>query len=219
MIRGLLSTAAGLILVMQASTANAASIVTEWLDQALPYAQEVAWEPTVGSRFLATLHTAMYDAWTAYDPTAVGVVAGTTLKGQGGPNNEANKREAISHAAFTVLRVLAPQHRHALIEQMQALGYDPNADTPPAIVGRRAAAAVLANCRDDGANEVGNFADTTGYKPRMSGDRKSTRLNPSHEWISYAVFCLKKKKKNRPNLNTQTKLHEIIFNNNITTNT
>src|SRR5438105_7073745 len=26
-------------------------------------------------------------------------------------------------------------------------------------------------------------------------DRKITRLNSSHEWISYAVFCLKKKKK------------------------
>src|SRR5207247_8809246 len=26
-------------------------------------------------------------------------------------------------------------------------------------------------------------------------DRKSTRLNSSHEWISYAVFCLKKKTK------------------------
>src|SRR5690606_39701565 len=29
-------------------------------------------------------------------------------------------------------------------------------------------------------------------------DRKSTRLNSSHVKISYAVFCLKKKKKNRP---------------------
>src|SRR5437879_9669584 len=28
-------------------------------------------------------------------------------------------------------------------------------------------------------------------------DRKSTRLNSSHRCISYAVFCLKKKKKNR----------------------
>src|SRR5438105_11953114 len=27
----------------------------------------------------------------------------------------------------------------------------------------------------------------------VAGDRKSTRLNSSHEWISYAVFCLKKK--------------------------
>src|SRR3712207_8434868 len=32
---------------------------------------------------------------------------------------------------------------------------------------------------------------------RPSRDRKSTRLNSSHANISYAVFCLKKKKKNR----------------------
>src|SRR2546426_5568044 len=31
-------------------------------------------------------------------------------------------------------------------------------------------------------------------------DRKSTRLNSSHLVISYAVFCLKKKKKNETNL-------------------
>src|SRR5947208_5671545 len=30
-------------------------------------------------------------------------------------------------------------------------------------------------------------------------DRKSTRLNSSHQIISYAVFCLKKKKKNNNN--------------------
>jgi hypothetical protein len=207
MIRGLLSIAMGLILVMKASTANAASIVTEWLDQALPYAQEVAWEPTVGSRFLATLHTAIYDAWTAYDPTAVGVVSGTALKGQGGPNNEANKREAISHAAFTVLQALAPQHRHALIEQMQALGYDPDADTPPAKVGRRAAAAVLANCRDDGANEAGNFADTTGYKPRISGAPDAWRpiesfgrrqLPTTPQWSRVMPFALTRADQFRP---------------------
>ena len=33
------------------------------------------------------------------------------------------------------------------------------------------------------------------WSPRPAADRKSTRLNSSHEWISYAVFCLKKKKK------------------------
>src|SRR2546422_5536004 len=31
--------------------------------------------------------------------------------------------------------------------------------------------------------------------PRGGVDRKSTRLNSSHGYISYAVFCLKKKKK------------------------
>src|SRR3712207_7301646 len=34
-------------------------------------------------------------------------------------------------------------------------------------------------------------------------DRKSTRLNSSHANISYAVFCLKKKKKNTVITNTQ----------------
>src|SRR5258708_26846062 len=41
-----------------------------------------------------------------------------------------------------------------------------------------------------------------GYHDHISKDRKSTRLNSSHQIISYAVFCLKKKKKytrNRPN--------------------
>src|SRR2546422_4078610 len=32
-------------------------------------------------------------------------------------------------------------------------------------------------------------------KKSIVGDRKSTRLNSSHGYISYAVFCLKKKKK------------------------
>src|SRR5207247_6072735 len=34
----------------------------------------------------------------------------------------------------------------------------------------------------------------TGFGGIEERDRKSTRLNSSHEWISYAVFCLKKKK-------------------------
>src|SRR5256886_11401998 len=33
-----------------------------------------------------------------------------------------------------------------------------------------------------------------GHRGRAKGDRKSTRLNSSHSQISYAVFCLKKKK-------------------------
>src|SRR5205809_6123598 len=34
-----------------------------------------------------------------------------------------------------------------------------------------------------------------GVGPVSGSDRKSTRLNSSHGYISYAVFCLKKKKK------------------------
>src|SRR5438105_12692832 len=45
-----------------------------------------------------------------------------------------------------------------------------------------------------GARASGDASPGTGGG-NWDGDRKSTRLNSSHEWISYAVFCLKKKKK------------------------
>src|SRR5439155_19365067 len=42
------------------------------------------------------------------------------------------------------------------------------------------------------------FSRRSSWGPRCgSADRKSTRLNSSHVAISYAVFCLKKKKKTR----------------------
>src|SRR5574340_1335462 len=41
------------------------------------------------------------------------------------------------------------------------------------------------------------FRGTLWVASRVSRDRKSTRLNSSHQKISYAVFCLKKKKKRK----------------------
>src|SRR5437660_5648272 len=46
---------------------------------------------------------------------------------------------------------------------------------------------------------------------RDNGDRKSTRLNSSHVAISYAVFCLKKKKKDTKR-NKHTNRHTIQHN-------
>src|SRR5207249_11535794 len=50
-----------------------------------------------------------------------------------------------------------------------------------------------------GALMAHGLVEATGYShfrynPKMGEDRKSTRLNSSHVSISYAVFCLKKKK-------------------------
>src|SRR5438445_4893369 len=39
------------------------------------------------------------------------------------------------------------------------------------------------------------YFGTSDYRGQGESDRKSTRLNSSHANISYAVFCLKKKKK------------------------
>src|SRR5690349_24152221 len=67
----------------------------------------------------------------------------------------------------------------------------------------------LFRSRDDGAGDDGAGDDRAddrrdaadddgrpGARGAPAGDRKSTRLNSSHVEISYAVFCLKKKKKN-----------------------
>src|SRR5207244_11457829 len=54
----------------------------------------------------------------------------------------------------------------------------------------------------DYSNEVGSASKAWLHKNELRSklkkgilDRKSTRLNSSHQIISYAVFCLKKKKK------------------------
>src|SRR3989440_3363598 len=48
-------------------------------------------------------------------------------------------------------------------------------------------------------------APDDGSSARRMGDRdrKSTRLNSSHDQISYAVFCLKKKKKKKEEINKE----------------
>src|SRR2546422_1277884 len=46
-------------------------------------------------------------------------------------------------------------------------------------------------------------------KEFVERDRKSTRLNSSHGYISYAVFCLKKKKKKTNTKDTYNYIHPI----------
>src|SRR2546430_9817927 len=60
---------------------------------------------------------------------------------------------------------------------------------PEAIAAYREAMALIEGVR---AHVAGGEAEQLGYLQ----DRKSTRLNSSHSQISYAVFCLKKKKRN-----------------------
>src|SRR5205085_12191829 len=69
-------------------------------------------------------------------------------------------------------------------EPMSVPRYLPESIGPPdtAIVGMSTLAAPISSAGVD----IPTIA--------VSGDRKSTRLNSSHSQISYAVFCLKKKK-------------------------
>src|SRR5690349_23679316 len=55
-----------------------------------------------------------------------------------------------------------------------------------------------------GQGDVRISRERAGHAPVLARDRKSTRLNSSHVEISYAVFCLKKKKKKIKNILTPT---------------
>src|SRR2546422_6671410 len=54
---------------------------------------------------------------------------------------------------------------------------------------------VKADVRDHEQARHGFLQSAYGALNESRADRKSTRLNSSHGYISYAVFCLKKKKK------------------------
>ena len=54
--------------------------VLRWSEQTLAAIRALKTGPTINARALAIVHTAMYDAWSAYDPVAVGTRLGGTLR-------------------------------------------------------------------------------------------------------------------------------------------
>ena len=138
--------------------------------------------PTITSRALAVLHTAIYDAWAAYDATAVPTLVNGNVRQPADQRTPENKKEAISYAAFRVLQNLFPQGtRYPFIEapnsagkmadfkgQMAAYLYKTDGSTPtvPAQIGDRAAAAVIADRANDGAYQGNGYVDPTNtYQP------------------------------------------------------
>src|SRR5690606_39489614 len=75
----------------------------------------------------------------------------------------------------------------------------PGKETRPLDVGERSSPSVQAVVLQPGSDfslpVVGQLCRLWQATPQGGLDRKSTRLNSSHVKISYAVFCLKKKKK------------------------
>src|SRR2546422_5555901 len=71
--------------------------------------------------------------------------------------------------------------------------------TAPRPDGRQAARAMRLALADGHVDptDVGYINAHGSSTPLNDADRKSTRLNSSHGYISYAVFCLKKKKRTK----------------------
>jgi hypothetical protein len=132
--------------------------------------------PTVASRAYGIVHTAMFDAWAAYDPTALSTQLGDSLQRPVNENTLVNKNEAVSYAAYRVLTELFPTQVGLFNEAMKALGFDAanvTADTStPVGIGNVSAEALMQFRRNDGSNQLGNlnstgvpYSDYTGYQP------------------------------------------------------
>jgi hypothetical protein len=126
--------------------------------------------PTVASRAYAMMHTAMFDAWSAFDANAVTVsfdLEGDNVKPGFGTDEQ--KIKAMSFAAITVLRDVFPGQEDLYQTIMDRLNL-PSADdgSLEAQIGIDAAEDLLALRATDGSNQAGGYADTTGYTPLNS---------------------------------------------------
>ena len=109
--------------------AQAATLVTDWNADTLEAIRITHPGPPMVSRMLAMTNTAMYDAWAAYDNRAVGTELGGELRRPAAQRTDANRRKAMSYAAYRVLVDLFPTQKPAFDARMASLGYDPTDTT------------------------------------------------------------------------------------------
>ena len=132
--------------------------------------------PPQVARSIAIVHTAMFDAWSAYDAVAKPLHRSTPRK-PAAQHTMANRRKAISQAAYRCLidqfppEIYQPPFRAdyelMLTRQLAQDGIVIGGPTPaPVDVGNQAADDVLAYRHNDNANQANRYADTTGYAPQ-----------------------------------------------------
>ena len=103
-----------------AGAAAGDSVVLAWNQQVLDTIVRSKLSPTVAARALAVVHTAVYDAWAAYDPVAVGTRLGGTLRQPATERTVDNKNKAVSFAAYAALVDLFPADQARYVQQMSA---------------------------------------------------------------------------------------------------
>ena len=151
------------------------NVVLRWDEELLQAirANPAGTGPTITARALGVAHTAMFDAWAAYDARAVGTRYGGTLRRPVTERTLENKNKAISFAAYAALVDLFPSRQEDFALQMKELGYatDGSDLSTPAKIGQLVARAVTDFRHKDGSNQLGGYADTTGYQPVNTPDQ------------------------------------------------
>lgn len=151
------------------------NVVLQWNAAALQAIRDTKPGPPQAARSLAVVHTAIFDAWAAYDAVAVGTRLGDALRRPEAERTAGRKSAAISYAAHRALVDQFPAREADFDALLVELGYDPEESTTdrsrPEGIGNVAAAAVLAFRHNDGSNQLGTlsggvpYGDYTGYAP------------------------------------------------------
>jgi hypothetical protein len=122
--------------------------------------------PTIISRNMVVVVTAMYDAWAAYDERAVGTRLGSSLRRPAAERTDANKAKAIAYATYRALLFVHPEDADWIRSEMKRMGHDPDDGSKdpatPQGVGNLAAQAVVDYRRHDGANQFGDEVGSSG---------------------------------------------------------
>src|SRR3989449_7477433 len=87
----------------QAVAATTDNVAIQWDNSALQAIRVAKLGPPIVARALAIVHTAMYDAWAAYDDQAVGPRLGGSLRRPPVERTLASKNQAVSFAAHPAL--------------------------------------------------------------------------------------------------------------------
>src|SRR5687768_17889588 len=96
----------------------------------------------------------------------------------------------MSHPATTEIYTLS---LHDALPISAAMETTPNVVSPPATAAAAGAPPLYGTCTSFTPVAMASHSPARWFGLPFP-DRKSTRLNSSHGYISYAVFCLKKKK-------------------------
>jgi hypothetical protein len=155
--------------------ATSSNISLAWLSATLQGIRDSKLGAPMAARALAVVYTCHYDAWAAYDGSAVGTQLSSALRRPASERTEANKEQAISYAAYRALADVLPVDKNSVyIPLMKQLGYDPNDNSTdietPTGIGNVACAAVLEYRHHDKSNQLGDLAqgpysDWSGYRP------------------------------------------------------
>jgi hypothetical protein len=155
------------------------NVVLRWNDAVLQGVRDSRLGPPMVARALAIVHTSVFDAWAAYDRTAVGTRLGGALRRPARERSNANKSRAISFAAYRAAVDIFPGSKASIFDPLMAgLGYDAGDrstdERTPTGIGNLSAQAVLDFRHRDGANQLGDepggapgvpYADYTGFAP------------------------------------------------------